>query len=167
MRIATALLFLAASCAMSMSFAQSEDQDHSAHHPVPAKEPAAAAEHEHGVSNADLLQENMKKVEALMRQLQMESDPARKRALLSQHLQALREQMRLILAERKPTKMSMNEEGKKDDAAKEGPAKEGMMRKGGMMGGGMMMHQKVEQRLDMLERLLQQVIEREAVEAGV
>jgi hypothetical protein len=42
-----------------------------------------------------------------------------------------------------------------------------MMKEGGMMKGGgmMMMHKKVEQRLGMLERLLQQMVERESVEA--
>jgi hypothetical protein len=34
-----------------------------------------------------------------------------------------------------------------------------------MKGGGMMMHKKMEQRLGMLERLLQQMVERESVEA--
>ena len=36
-----------------------------------------------------------------------------------------------------------------------------------VLGGGMMMHKKVEQRLDMLERLMQQMIEREAAEASL
>ena len=36
-----------------------------------------------------------------------------------------------------------------------------MMKGGGMM----MMHKKIEQRIDMVERMLQQTIEREAVEA--
>jgi hypothetical protein len=40
-----------------------------------------------------------------------------------------------------------------------------MMKDGGMMKGGMMMHKKVDQRLELVERLLQQMIEREAVEA--
>ena len=37
----------------------------------------------------------------------------------------------------------------------------------GMMGGGMMMHKKMDQRVDMLERMLQQMIEREAAQASV
>ena len=41
-----------------------------------------------------------------------------------------------------------------------GDMKCGMMKPGGMM----KMHEKVEQRIDMLERLLQQTLEREAVE---
>ena len=43
---------------------------------------------------------------------------------------------------------------------KEGDMMGGMMKSGGMM----KMHKKMEQRIDMLERLLQQTLEREAVE---
>jgi hypothetical protein len=38
---------------------------------------------------------------------------------------------------------------------------------GGMMGAGMMMHKKVEQRLNILERMLEQVIAREAADASM
>jgi hypothetical protein len=95
-------------------------------------------------------------IEGLMQQIQQADDPAQRRELLSLHLQALREEMRLIRASRAGMKMSMQEDGKKDAGS--------MMKEGGMMGGGMMMHKEVEQRLDMLERLMQQMIEREAAE---
>ena len=48
----------------------------------------------------------------------------------------------------------------KDQPNANDAVKDGMMKKSGMM-----MHKKVEDRLDMIERVLQQVIEREAVEA--
>ena len=105
----------------------------------------------------------MKKIEALMQQIQQTTEPAQKRELLAQHLEALREQMRLIASQHSDIKMSMKEEGEKD-----ADNKGGMMKEGGMMGRGMMMmHRKMEQRVQMLERLLQQVIEREAVEASI
>jgi len=99
----------------------------------------------------------MNKVEGLLQQIQQTDDPARKRQLLSEHLQALRDQARLIRSERAPMKMSMKEGGEKDDGMKEG-----MMKKNGMMPGMMKMHEKVEQRLDMLERMMQQLVEHEA-----
>jgi hypothetical protein len=144
-----------------MAFAQSEEQDHSAHHPAQITEPGAGptSSHDHDGGKASPVQENMKKIEGLMEQIQAATDPGLKRDLLSQHLQALREQMRLIRGPPSDTKMSMKEGGKKDDEMMCE-----MMKDGGMMGGGMMMHKKMGQRVDMLERMLQQLIEREAIE---
>ena len=99
----------------------------------------------------------MKKIESLMEQIQAATDPGRKRELQSEHLQALREQMRVIRSQQSDMKLSMKEGGKKDH---------GMM--GEMMkGSGMMMHKKIDQRVDMLERMLQQMIEGEAAQALV
>jgi len=122
-----------------------------------AIEPDAAAlfVHESGPTKHNAPQENMQTAEALMQQIQRATDQAEKRDLLSEHLQVLRQQMRMIRSQGSAVKMSMEEE-RKTDAAMMCPA---------MMGGGMMTHKKIEQRLDMLERLMQQVIEREAVDA--
>jgi hypothetical protein len=91
----------------------------------------------------------MKKIEALMQQIQQIADPAQKGELFAQHLDALREQMRLVRRQHSDMKMSMKE--------------------GGMRGRGMMMHKKMDLRMEILEleRLLQQMIEREAVEASI
>jgi hypothetical protein len=154
-----------------------QEEDHSAHHPAagdeaPAKgsdeapaqgDEQAAGGHDHGAAaKPSPAGENMAKVEGLMQQIGQTADPAQKRELLRAHLQALREQMKLVRSENAGAKMAMMGGGKKDGGG-------GMMggdKKGGMMGGGMMgMHKKVEQRLEMLERVLQQLIERENVEA--
>lgn len=150
-------------CAASSAFPE-EEQNHSAHHPAQAVSPEAAepAGHEHGDAKSSPVQENMKKIEALMQQIEQTADPTEKRELLAQHLEALREQMRLIRSQHSEMKLSMKEGGKKD-----GGTMGGMMKDGGMMGGGMMMHKRVEQRIEMLERLLQQMIEREAAEASI
>jgi hypothetical protein len=144
-----------------MAFAQSEEQNHSAHHPAQSAQPGAEAtsSHDHDDGKPSPVQENMTKIEGLMEQIRAATDPSQKRELLSQHLQALREQMRLISSRPSDLKMSMKEGGKKDD----GMMRE-MMKDGCMMGAGMMMHKKMDQRVDMLERMLQQLIEREAVE---
>ncbi len=162
MKALSVLIALALISSAPVAFAQDDEQDHSAHHPAAGSEPEAAppAGHDHGTGKASALQENMIKIESLMQQIQT-SDPARKRELLGQHLQALQQQMRLVVGQRATMKMSMKEGAKTDS-----DTPDGMMKDGGMMkGGGMKMHQKVEQRLDMIERLLQQVIEREVVEA--
>ncbi|HZR04134.1 MAG TPA: hypothetical protein VFA81_13300 [Burkholderiales bacterium] len=153
------MIALGLTCAAPMAFAESEEQEHAAHHPAQSAEPEAAttSSDDRGGGGAGLVQENMKKIEGLMEQIQAATDPGQKRELLSQHLQALREQMRLIRSQRSDMKMSMKGGCKKDD---------GMMcekmKDGRMMGSGMMMHKKMDRRVDMLERMLQQMIEREA-----
>ncbi len=146
-----------------MACAQSEEQDRSAHHPAQSAKPGAATlSHDHGAGKASPVEENMKKIEALMQQVQQTTDPAQKRELLSQHLEAMREQMRPIRSQHPDIKMRMKEGSKR-----EGGMMRGMMKEGGKMGGGMMMHKKVEQRLEILERMLQQMIEHEAAEVSI
>ena len=176
MRALPLIVALTLTCGAPVAFAQAQEEDHSAHHPAPSTQPQAAqpGEHDHGAAAAAPLQDNMRNIEALMQQIREAGDPARKRELLGQHLQALQQQMQLIVGQRSAGKMSMKESAKADAGMPEGSGKEcdmmkdgGMMKEGGMMKGGgmMMMHKKTEQRLGMLERLLQQMVEREAVEA--
>ena len=146
-------------CTAPMAWAQSEAQDHSAHHPAPSAEPPATSSgHDHGAGNGNAVQQNMRKIEALMQQIQQTNDPAQRHELLAQHLQAMREQMRLIRSQRSDMKLTMKEGGTPEG---------GMMQGGGMMSGGMMMHKQMEQRMEILERMLQQMLEREASEASV
>jgi hypothetical protein len=164
----TSTLILLIALAFGAPAVLAQEEDHSAHHPPAAGDaPDNAAEegaspssggHDHGAARPSPARENMSKVERLMQQIRQTSDPAEKRALLRDHLQALREQMKLVRSESGGMKMAMKGEGKKGG---------GMMGEGGgMMRGGMMgMHKKVEQRLEMLERVLQQLIEHEGIEA--
>jgi hypothetical protein len=163
MQALSVLIVLALVCVAPVAFAQDGEQDHSAHHLAKGTEAQAAppAGHEHGTGKASELQESMMNIEALMQQIRQTSDPATKRELLAQHLQALQLEMRLVVGQQATMKMSIKESAKMDSDMPDGMMKGGSM----MKGGGMMMHKKVEQRLDTIDRLLQQVIEREAVEA--
>jgi flagellar biosynthesis/type III secretory pathway protein FliH len=148
--------------ALSTPFAFAEDEkadDHASHHPAPTtdSEASRASSDDQAANKPSPAQENMKKVEGLMQQIQKTDDPVEKRQLLADHLQALRDQMRLIRSQHAPMMMSMKEDGKE-----EAGTKEGMMKKKGMMQGMMKMHNSVEQRLDLLERMMQQLVEREA-----
>lgn len=158
MKPSSLLLTLGLICVIPVALGQAaEEEDHSAHHPAAgeAADAAPPAEHDHGSSKADPLQQNMQRIEGLMKQIQEADDPDRKRALLGEHLQALLDQMKLIRSQAGGMK-----------AAKKAPEGKDRDMMGGMMkGGGMMkMHKKMEQRIDLLERLLQQTLEREAVE---
>jgi flagellar biosynthesis/type III secretory pathway protein FliH len=153
--------------ALSTPFAFAEDEkadDHASHHPAPTTDSEASRtlSDDQAANKPSPAQENMKKVEGLMQQIQKTDDPVEKRQLLADHLQALRNQMRLIRSQQAPMMMSMKEDGKEEAGKEEAGMKEGMMKKKGMMQGMMKMHKSVEQRLDLLERMMQQLVEREA-----
>jgi hypothetical protein len=167
MRTSTLILLSGLALAAPLALAQ-EEVDHSTHAGPAAEEAAPAPEeqgggHDHGTAKPSPARENMQKTEGLMAQIAQSADPAEKRELLRAHLQALREQMKLLRSERAGMKMAAKSDGNKDAGGMMG----GMMKDGGMMkGGGMMgMHKKMVDRVDMLERVLQQLIEHEAVEA--
>jgi hypothetical protein len=158
MKSSSLLLALVLVSATPVALAQvTEEEEHSAHHPA-ADAPAEAvvpAEHDHSAGKPDPAQENMKRIEGLMKQIQESANPDRKRMLLGEHLRALLAQMKLVRGQNEVTKAAMKPTEKRD----------GDMMGGAMKGGGMMkMHKRMEQRIDMLERLLQQTLERQAVE---
>ena len=148
-------------CATPIALAQVAAADeHGAHHlsaAVPA-EAAAPDGHEHGADSPDPMQQSMQHIEGLMQQIEETADPDRKRALLGEHLQAMRDQIKGLRGQGHAMKAAMKGGDKKD-----GEMMGGMMKSGGMM----KMHQKMEQRIGMLERLLQQTLEREAVEESL
>jgi hypothetical protein len=100
--------------------AQTDEQDHAAHHPQaaqPAEKGATSDRTAQGQADvARRMQENMQKMNELMARSQQTTDPAERQRVLDQHLQAMREQMQLLRQQRQ----SMGQ---------------------GMMAGGMMMGQ--------------------------
>jgi hypothetical protein len=100
--------------------AQTDEQDHAAHHPQaaqPAEKGATSDRTAQGQADvARRVQENMQKMNELMARSQQTTDPAERQRVLDQHLQAMREQMQLLRQQRQ----SMGQ---------------------GMMAGGMMMGQ--------------------------
>jgi hypothetical protein len=170
------VIALGAMLASPIGFAQQDADEHAAHHPQEqAAAPGSPSEHDH--AQGSKLQQNTKKMQALMAQIMETQDPKLRSELLQQHLQAMRDQIKMM---RKMAGMKMDMKGggamggdsKGDamDADGKGDKKDGMMegKKGGMMGGGMMMmHKKMEQRLDMLEQMLEQMVEHEAAEQSI
>lgn len=188
------------------AFAQTEDDEHAAHHPEPqATQPADATQRPTAprAGAADF-----KSVEDLMARIQQAGDSAQRAELLRQHAVALRAQVRAMRAASAKRMAMMGGDkmtggdkqagsasddphaahkaaadagsrtspqpdanaddphaGHKAEASDEQQAGKGG--KKGMMGGGMMkMHESVERRLDAVERVLEQLIEREVVEGG-
>jgi hypothetical protein len=161
MRIQVPVLFLVGLLSTATVFAQQEDE-HAGHHPDQQAQEDSGSSGEKGGDSVQALARNMKKIQDLMKQIQAASGAAEKETLMGEHLRAMREQMRMVLAMGPGMAMKGGMGGEKP-AAQDGP------KGGGMMGGGMMMkmHKQMEGRMRMLELMLQQMLEREAVEAGV
>jgi len=156
------------------ALAQEEEDEHAGHHPPPAsQENALASPAENG----------FERMRSLIAQAQAAQDPAVRSQLLAEHLQLMREQVRAMRVPPTPAGDGGHDHSAAaavtQTAASEGAGKKGgmmdkcgMMDKGGMMGkgemkkkGGMMgMHKRVEQRLDAIEQMLEQLVEREALE---
>jgi hypothetical protein len=180
MRALTLVITLGGILASPIALAQQNTDEHAAHHP-PEQTAAPAPQPEQGDSQGGKLQQDMKKMQDLMARILTTEDPKLRNELLQQHLQAMRDQIKMM---RKVAAMKMDMkgmmgmmgmmggDGKGDAVGADGKAdkKDGMMegKKGGMMGGGMMMmmmHKRMEQRFDMVEQLVEQMVEHEAAEA--
>ena len=171
------VIALSAMLASPITLAQQDADEHAAHHPQEqTAAPASATEHDHSQESSKL-QENMKKMQDLMAQILKTEDPKLRGELLQQHLQAMREQIKMM---RKMAGMKMDMmgggmmggdgKGAATDGDRKADKKDSMMegKKGGMMGGGMMMmHKKMQQRLDMVEQMLEQMVEHEAAEQSL
>jgi periplasmic protein CpxP/Spy len=152
------VIALGAMLASPIGFAQQDADEHAAHHPQDQTvTPASQPEHDQSPGDGKL-QQNMKKMQDLMAQILKTEDPKLRSELLQQHLQAMRDQIKMM---RKMTGMKMDTKGDAID----GRAKS--EKKDGMMGGSMMMHKKMEQRLEMLEQMLEQMVEHEAAEQSL
>ncbi len=151
--IAASLLGIASS-----ALALEDDDAHAGHLP------AADAQSE---APATPLAAGFERMRALIAQAQGEQDPVARRQLLDEHVQAMREQVQTMRARAKGPAhdhASADEQGTSSAGEKKGG---GMMGKGGMMkgmGGMKGMHERVEQRLDAIEQMLEQLVEREALE---
>jgi hypothetical protein len=118
----------------------------------------------------------MKTMQDQMAKIHSTTDPKEREKLLKEHMQSMREGMKMMGAMMDKGGMGMMGGKKKSaqaDAAKDAQgadAATGSAAAGGqggeMMMGGMMMkkHKKMQERMDAMQQMLEQLIEREAVE---
>jgi hypothetical protein len=186
MKVFLSLLAAAMALSAASSHGQQGEEDHSAHHPKAEQEaPAGGQDSAARSENMQAMQQNMQRIRQLMTKIQETADADVRRQLMAEHLQAMREQVKMMRAAA-GSKMRMmggratssqdqagaqhqhGDANQPDMAApqtagtNEPPGQRPSAMKDRM--GGMMMHQRMEQRMDMLEQLLEQLIEREAVE---
>jgi hypothetical protein len=140
----TLSIFLASVLAVPIAQA-ADEEDHSAHHPDAGQQQAAPAQDDKAAGmKMEKMQEKMKKMQ--------------------EHMQSMQEGMKMMGRMGGGMKGGdMMAKAKKDQG--ESMMEDGGADKGGMMGGMMMMkHKKMEDRMDMLQMMMEQMIEHEKAE---
>jgi hypothetical protein len=159
-------VLLALCLASPLTHAQEDQDEHAGHHPE-----AAAAEQATGsdapAAGMERMQRNMKRIQGLMKKIHSTDDEAVREDLLKQHLQAMREQIAAMRAMADQKGMGMMGKGGGMAGGEEGGPRAESKRKEGMRGGMMRMHKQMENRAGMLEMLIEQMLEREAVQQGL
>lgn len=160
MKMAAVSLLLVSALAVAAVYAADED-DHAAHHAGADKGEAGPAQDDKaGGMKMEKMHEQMKKMHEQMEKIHAATDPQERRKLMEEHMQSMREGMKMMrgmggdaMGRKKKGEPMMEEGGK-------GPDKDGMPM-------GMMMmkrHKMMEDRLDAMQKMMEQMLEHEAVE---
>ena len=137
---------LACTLAAPLSRAADED-DHAGHHPGANEAPEARTK--------DKMQERMKKMHEQMEKIHASKDPKERQELMQEHMESMREGMKAMHGMGKKPKGECPEDEAGGEAAE----------KGGMMGGMMMKkHKAMVERLDAMQKMMEQMLEHEAAE---
>ena len=139
---------LACTLAVPLSHA-AEEEDHAGHHPG-----TDAADEASAVPKKDKMHAKMKKMQEQMEKIHESKDPEERQKLMQEHMESMREGMKAMRGMGKRPKGECPEE--------EGDG--GTAEKGGMMGGMMKKHKLVEDRLDAMQKMIEQMLEHEAAE---
>jgi hypothetical protein len=147
------MLTIILACLFAVPAVQAADEDdHAAHHPDADQSQAdpAMVDKATGMRMQEM-QDRMKNMQKLMSKMRSTNDPQEREKLMQEHMTAMLEGMKSM--------DGMMSEG--------GMMGEGdMMGEGGMMGkdGMMMMHKKMLMRMKLMQEMMEQIIEREAIE---
>jgi periplasmic protein CpxP/Spy len=160
MKMATVALLLVSALAAPAVYAAEAD-DHAAHHPGADKDGAGPAQDDKGGGmKMEKMHEQMKKMHQQMEKIHAATDPQERRKLMEEHMQSMRESMKMMrgmggtaMGGKKKGEPMMEEGGKDPD-------------KDGMPMGMMMMkrHKMMEDRLDTMQKMMEQMLEHEAAE---
>lgn len=149
---------------MSASVAYADDAHHPEQGGTPAVKSAPDKAMSSGAADAQMVkaQERMKQAQALMARLRESKDPAERKRLMQEHMQAMRDTMGMM----RGMKMGMMMGGGQGMGMMGGGQGMGMMGggqgKGPAKSGGMMpMHQMMEDRMEMMQMMMEQMLERQ------
>jgi hypothetical protein len=129
-----------------------------AHHPEQGSTPAAKSAPDQamgsGVADAQMAkaQERMKQAQALMARLRESKDPAERKRLMQEHMQAMRDTMGMMRGMKMGMMGGGQGMGMMGGGQGKGPAK---------TGGMMPMHQMMEDRMEMMQMMMEQMFERQ------
>ena len=127
-----------------------------AHHPEQGGTPASAPDKAMSSSVADAqmakAQERMKQAQALMARLRESKDPAERKRLMQEHMQAMRDTMGMMRGMRMGMMGGGQGMGMTGGGQGKGPAKSC---------GIMPMHQMMEDRMEMMQMMMEQMFERQ------
>jgi periplasmic protein CpxP/Spy len=171
----TLTVFMA--CLLAVPVAQAaDDEDHAAHHPGADQSQAAPAQDDKAVGmKMEEMQDRLKKMQDLMSKIHSTSDPQERAKLMKEHMAAMLEAMRSMHAMMGKGGMMAKKKGRDDAGAEKDSHQHGdgaasgspsSDQGGEMMMGGMMMkmHKKMQERMDAMQKMMEQIVEHEAVE---
>ena len=151
----TISVFLASLLALPMAQA-ADEEDHAAHHPGADQSQAAPAQDDKAAGmEMKKMQEKMKKMHDPMSNIQSTSDPKKRQKLMDEHMQSKRESMKMLRG------MSGGMMGKKKKGE---PVTEDGEAMGGMQTVMMAHHKLMEDRMDMMQMMMEQMMEHETTE---
>jgi len=142
-----------------------DEEDHAAHHPgADQSEAAPVQDGKAATMRMEKMQERMKKMQEQMEKIHSAKNPQERKKLMQEHMQSMQEGMKMMGRMGGGMKGGdMMAKAKKDQG--ESMMEDGGGDKGGMMGGMMMKkHKKMEDRMDMLQMMMEQLIEHEKAE---
>jgi len=149
---------------LALPVAQAADEEgHAAHHPAAEEaQTAAMPDNMAGGKKMEKMQEQMKTMRAQMEKIHAAANPQERRKLMEEHMQSMRDGMK-TMGEMSGAKGKMGMMDKKKEG--EPMMKEGGKEKEGMQMGMMMKrHKMMENRLDMMEMMMEQMMEHENAE---
>ena len=131
-----------------------DDEDHAGHHPD-----ASANDDKAAAPRPDRMQERMKKMQEQMQKIHATRDPKERQKLMEEHMESMRKGMKMMHGmDRKPKGERPPQDGGEKGAENSGEI-------GEMMGGMMMKkHTMMEDRLDAMQKMMEQMLEHEAAE---
>jgi hypothetical protein len=177
----TLSIFLVSLLAVPVAQA-ADEEDHAAHHPGADQSEAAPAPDDKAAGmKMEKMQEQMKKMQEQMEKIHSAKDPQQHQKLMKEHMQSMREGMKMMKGMGGGMKMEMmggKKKGPATGAAEHEHAQDAAGAQGGdqmadcmkmmdgMMGGGKMMkkHKMMEDRIDMMQMMMEQMMEHEEAE---
>ncbi|OGT03346.1 MAG: hypothetical protein A2Z65_08030 [Gallionellales bacterium RIFCSPLOWO2_02_58_13] len=136
-----------------------------AHHPEQGGTPASAPDKAMSSSVADAqmakAQERMKQAQALMARLRESKDPAERKRLMQEHMQAMRDTMGMMRGMRMGMMGGGQGMGMMGGGQGMGTMGSGQGKGPAKTGGMMPMHQMMEDRMEMMQMMMEQMFERQ------